>query len=207
LGPSSDIKIGVIIPTTYEAKIVGGSIKSKFKNMNVVVSGMGKIRAALAARGLLDKGCNLILLSGFCGGVRGLDIGDVVFASEVLEGDFDSKGLENGGSDDIHYHKHLCHKEIEGFGTIRLAPFVCQDRLLTKDEYKLRIKGEVLATDMESYGVLTALSGTETLACVMKVVSDVVSKKSADDFLNSVDRLAPVLNVAVMKTISRMMEG
>ena len=195
-------KAGLIVPTRFEWDAMREAIEAEFSALPVLVPGMGKVRAAIAARDLAAAmRCRHVILAGFCGGVRSLRVGDAVSASLAFEGDFDSGGLEGTGNhDDI-----LCHSvPIEIVEGINGVAFVCQDRLLKEDVYKDQIWHGTLATDMESYAAAVAVAGTESSFHVVKVVSDVVNQDSARDFKMAINGLAKKMTETTIEAIKKI---
>ena len=190
--------VGLLVPTEFEWMAMSDLIKQKFPDIPIRISGMGKVRAALAAADLSIKNlCETVLLTGFCGGVRGLRVGDTVTAGRVFEGDFSSSGLEKIG-DDIERH----FVDVKPLHGIEKIPFVCQDHILTRDEYANRITWGKLATDMESYGAACAVGSNLR---VIKVVSDIINPDSASDFKKAADRLGRKMALATINAIATIM--
>lgn len=193
--PSSgtEPKIGILVPTLWEQKCLSRSGPDVGYQ---AITGMGKVNAALsAARAILYEECDVILLVGFCGGLQGLEVGDVVFPNTVLEADFDAGTLEPSP------RIMMCGRAYQMPG--KIASFFTADRFV-KDPNELKAfsrlpKHALIAIEMEAWGVMQAcLRFGAHFECV-RVVSDIVGKNTEGDFLDSCRKLKPVLNDAVEK--------
>lgn len=160
----------VIIPSDFESKIV---TTEHYK------SGMGKINATSAAYSLICRGYDTITLSGFCGAIRGYKIGDIVRPTVFIEGDYDTRPLEN-------------YPNTIGRGNVLM---VSQDRFLTVNPYQF--KHAKIACDMESYAIASVCKSFGVKFECLKIVSDIVGVNSASDFLENCKRLGPKLNKLV----------
>jgi len=170
---SLNSKIGIIIPSKFESEMI---------KIPHHVSGMGKIRATCAVYDLVAKGYTEILLAGFCGGLLGCHVGDIIIPKLFVEGDYITEPLE----------KYPNQIQISDFGDI----MVSQDRFLKEQTYENFLPGKN-AVDMESYAVAYTCLKLGIKFNVVKIVSDIVGENSEKDFLESCKTLAHKLEEVI----------
>lgn len=163
--------IGIIVPSEFESKVITHPHH---------VSGMGKIKATCAVYDLV-KGYDEILLTGFCGGIKGVKVGDIVKPNTFIEGDYRIP---------LEEYPHWISR---GSG----CTMISQDEFLTYNYYDFPI--DEIVTDMESYAVAYTCRKLGIKFSVLKCVSDIVGSNSTKDFLDSCKSLAPKLNTAISK--------
>lgn len=175
-------ELGIIIPTQHESHIIKPS-----SSHAVLISGMGKVNSMIAASKLIASGFDKILLYGFCGGLRGLEPGDIVEPSEYIEGDFHAELLG-------HQYPNTIINEVHAPINYRRVSMVTQDRFLSEDIYERTIMTPVLACDMEAYAVAKlCLENSVTLYCV-RVVSDCADTEAIGNFIKPSDSVLDKLS-------------
>ena len=170
---------GIIIPSEFESKVI------KFPHH---VSNMGKINAACAVYDLVAKGFDRILLTGFCGGLDNVSIGEVIEPDTFIEGDYDVSPLEK-------YPNMIITPKVTGY------TMISQDKFLKENRYSFSVNK--CATDMESYAVAAVCLKLNVKFQVIKIVSDIVGNNSVDDFLDSCTKLAPKINDVIYEDLMR----
>lgn len=197
LSPSSNIKIGIIVPSSFEAKFVE---PSAYEGHELIISGMGKIQSTLAVA-LYYRKVDHFLLTGFCGGIRGCDKGDVLLPAKIIEGDYDKRPIE--------VYPRFMQMPMPMDTPLNIpvswATLVCQDRFLMENPYPWQ--DLVMATDMESYAVAYACEVLDIPCTIYKIVSDMVDGNAAKDFLESCTTLAPKLNELIRHSIKQITES
>ena len=177
-------------------------IPSKFENhslgLEAMVTGMGKINVVHKLTSYLEwNKVKVVILAGYCGGLRGLSVGDIVEPTILIEGDYNC--------DPIQKYPNLidyCHGKL--LPNSKRVAFVSQDRFLTYDPYMRTIRNKVLATDMESYAAAYICREYKVRFHCVKIVSDVVGSNSTSDFLGSCKSLNSLLKVTIKKAISEI---
>lgn len=162
---------------------------------------MGKLRASWTARTMSEEGCQAILLTGFAGGIAGLKKGDVVVATKVYEGDYNTTPLEE--------YPNSIECEPLPIRDSMQAEFVSQDRFLTQDVYledahhfKFSCSGSGVATDMESYAVAFAGRSLALPVFIVKIISDLVDNESEKDFLSACSKMSGRLNEVIGEAVN-----
>lgn len=184
LGWNGGLKVSknlIIVPSGYEDSGL------KFKTLQ---TGMGKVNCLVSFFQYISQHKNVknVLLTGFCGGLRRLRVGQIIEPSLLIQGDYDIRPLESYptysfGSRDRLFNFMVC-------------PMVSQDRFICKDIYK-DLKYRVLATDMESYALSIACSVFKKNLSIIKIVSDIVGKNSHRDFIRNSQRLTSKLSKVI----------
>jgi len=169
----SNQSIAIIIPSKFE---------SEFLSVPHHVSGMGKINVIHKIYELAKEGYDKIVLSGFCGGLKGVEIGEVVKPCLFVEGDYDVSPLEE-------YPHQLLQT-----GRLSCA-IISQDSFLKTNPYTFDFDKAV--TDMESYAFVDACLRLNIKYEVLKIVSDIVGENSEKDFLESCRKLASKLEKVI----------
>ena len=159
--------VGVIVPSEFESKVI---------KIPHEVSGMGKIAATAMAYSLVCRGVDKILLTGFCGSIRGYKIGEVVKPQMFIEGDYNTHPLEK-------------YPNVIG---VKHGVMISQDRFLVSNPYYF--KYPKIACDMESYAVAYVCKRFGMKFECIKIVSDIVGSNSTDDFLDNCKKYAPKLH-------------
>ena len=185
-------RIGIIVPTLMEQKCLP---RRGEKTAYQVISGMGKVNAALAtARAIMYEECDVVLLVGFCGGLEGFNIGDVVHPAMLVEADFDAGALEPSRSEKI---------ERAHFMPGRDATFLTMDRFLkTVDGFSMWSPRSIV--EMEAWGAAQACQRFGAQFESIRVVSDIVGSNNEGDFLDACKKLGPILSEAVDESIKNI---
>ena len=167
----------IVVPSEFESKVITHPHH---------VSGMGKINVIHKVYELVNKGYDKIALSGFCGGLKGVKIGEVVKPCLFVEGDYDVSPLED-------YPNQLLQK-----GRLSCA-MISQDRFLKTNPYTFDFDKAV--TDMESYAFVYSCLRLNVKYEVVKIVSDIVGSNSHVDFLESCNKYSGLLNELIGEII------
>lgn len=187
-------RIGIIVPTLLEQKCLS---RHGEKVDYQVISGMGKVNAALAAaRAILYEECDVVLLVGFCGGGGEFEIGDVVHPAMLVEADFDAGTLEPPRSEKIE-RAHV----MPGYN----ATFLTIDKFL-KCIDGLSMWSLRSIVEMEAWGALQACRRFGAQFESIRVVSDIVGANTEGDFLEACKKLGPVLAGAVDQAVKSIRE-
>ena len=189
MNPLSKSKSCVVIPTEYEYDALDINLVSKYP---ITISGMGKVNIAIKTLEMFYKhGFNRILLLGFCGALFKHKIGDTVYPSHLIEGDYSepNDNLINFRSG-IHFFGHYKPQNANE------TTIISQDHFLTENPYKFII-GNPVCTDMESHAFAVTCERVGIASSIVRVVSDIVGEKSAEDFFHSCKKYAPELNAII----------
>lgn len=172
--------VHVLIPSKFESKVV------EFSHLQC---GMGKINAIFGVYQLhrVERATH-ILLSGFCGGISGVSVGDIVSPNFIVENDFDARPLEED------QHIMLFESSLEAPITM-----LTQDKFMQENLYQGR--DARVCVDMESYAVACACRQLGIKLKIVKIVSDIVGQDSAKSFTDSCQSLAPTLNQLIEDVI------
>lgn len=197
--PSFNFKNPIILaPSREEALVLD-------KTQNLYHCGMGKLRAAAACERLVQRhGADFVLLTGFCGGLENCEVGDVVQACKIIEGDFDARPLEGYP----HFVVSQPYNLAPPFRSYQLATFFCQDRFLTSNPYVAMTEHEIVSvTDMESYAVATTCKALNVPYAVVKIVSDMADGHAPEDFSKALLSLGKQLLKVVEDAQLRLAHG
>ena len=181
----------IICPSEYEYKILKG-FKSYKHNVLVVESGMGKIKMAWCLHELIqmvefERQNPEFILSGFCGGLSGYKVGDVVSPLTFIQGD---------------YHGLDTSEVINKLGAKPFEAIISQDSFLESNPYAIDYRNyKYLSTDMESYTFAYFCQKSNITYKVVKIISDLVDNKAKEDFALSCNKLSSKLKNTVIKLI------
>ncbi len=193
--------IGIICPSAFEYKALSKAL-FKDKRVDVVLSGMGKVRALHAASKLHKKHSSLqwILLIGFAGGLTpDLKVGDLIEPSEFVEQDYCAEPFEK-------FPNKISIKTPSLVRSSKRSIILTQDRFLTENPYaksKKPKKVKSIACDMESYAVAYFCKTEKIKFKVIKLISDSADKNADHDFLKACTKLAPKLNQVVLSAVAK----
>ena len=171
----------IIVPSGYEDSGL------KFKTLQ---TGMGKVNCLVSFFQYISQHKNVknVLLTGFCGGLRGLLPGQIMEPSILIQGDYDVRPLET--------YPRYSYASASNLFQFNVCPFVSQDRFLYNDPYK-DISYNTLATDMESYALSIACFRFKVNLSIIKIVSDVVGENSHKDFIKNSKKFTPKLSKVI----------
>lgn len=171
----------VIVPSKFESKLL---------TVPHHVSGMGKIKATCAVYDLVAKGADKILLTGFCGGISRVKVGDIVTTIGVREWDYNfPKELES----ELHI---IETKPVDG---LIKCFMLSQDSFMT--HYSGRLNNISYVVDMECYAAAYACQHLNIPFSCVKIISDMVGSNSSKDFLESCVKFAPKLNEVISENL------
>jgi len=160
--------------------IIPSKIESEFIEIPHYVSGMGKINTVCAVYDLHKLGARDIILSGFCGGIKGYSVGDIVRPSTIIEGDYSNP-----------FEPYPNRIEI---GT-NIEIMISQDNFLETNPYEHY--SHMMATDMESYAFVYTCNKLGIKPTIVKIVSDIVGENKPKDFIDSCESLSSKLETVL----------
>ena len=156
------------------------------KSFPLIVCGIGKVNAALAAGRLLERGASRIFNAGLCGAVSSsLKIGGCVTVSECVQYDFDLSAL----GDERGHVPNLSGARLklgsEKLASLRLPSAVCAsgDRFSDSEEDKallLELGADVREMELAAVAQACELYGAEGLS--VKCVSNVTGSRSSRSY-------------------------
>lgn len=178
-----------------------------------VLCGIGMVNSAAAAT-WLAKDCDIIINTGFSGGLWGCDAGDVVAGEQYIEHDFDLTGIgyEPGMKPDqasvyecdYALMNHFCNvaPEIKSGVMASGDHFVCSD----EESAKIRRLWNAMACDMESAAAayVANLAGKRFIA--IRQISDNADSSAAEDYNESKDQCNKSAFEIVAEGIERLNE-
>ncbi len=190
--------IGVICPSIFEYKALS-RVKFPKKNVTLVKSGMGKVRALDACHVLArQRRLEAILLVGFAGSLTdSLKIGDVIEPNVFIEQDYNAEPFEK--------FPNRIEKKGKLLAESHQAAMLTQDRFLTENPYRgtaYEKRYKKLACDMESYAVAYFCRLYRVRYSVVKLISDTADPQADHDFLKACRQLSPKLNRVVSQAVS-----
>lgn len=150
----------------------------------LIISGVGKARAAMAAFYLIQTHqCTDILNIGAAGALHAdLNYGAVVTVAEIFEGD--RPILTTGGT------RTLPAVPVEGYISKKLYS---SDRAIVNEEERNSAAEVADMADMEAAGIAQALQVTKTKGHFLKIVSDIPGDESHRDIIEAIRSLSPIL--------------
>jgi adenosylhomocysteine nucleosidase len=191
---------GVVCPSVFEYRALDKKALAK-KNVRLVLSGMGKLRAMHACARLHREhpGLERILLVGFCGGLTAnLKVGTPVEPSVFVEQDYYAEPFEK-------FPNVIRKKGARLLGGSVDAVMLTQDRFLTENPHArgpYAKKFKKVACDMESYAVAYYCTENRIPFSVVKLVSDSADSSADHDFLRACRALSPKLNRTVQTAVA-----
>ncbi|MFT5207421.1 MAG: nucleoside phosphorylase [Candidatus Omnitrophota bacterium] len=196
--------IGIICPSTFEFDHL--NIVNQDADIDIICSGMGKVRAALACHHLVNRNTQLdyILLIGFAGALSPtLAIGDLIEPTNFIEQDYNAEPLESFPNRVKRAPFKKLHSEAKD------AVMLTQDRFLTHNPYTDLASQpgyESIACDMESYAVAYCSQELKIPFSALKFISDNADSDADHDFLGNCERLAPKFNATVNEAIQTIQQ-
>jgi nucleoside phosphorylase len=188
--------IGVICPSQFEYEFLEPAELER-QGARVVVSGMGKVRAASACGRLHSARPDLraILLVGFAGGLTpNLRTGDVVEPDVLIEQDYNAEPFEE-------FPNVIRRADGKLLAESVTAAMLTQDRFLKENPYRdgpYAREFPRLACDMESYAVAHYCREAGLGCGIVKLISDAADAAADRDFLKACRELAPALRAAAL---------
>ncbi|HXV18770.1 MAG TPA: 5'-methylthioadenosine/S-adenosylhomocysteine nucleosidase [Candidatus Omnitrophota bacterium] len=193
--------IGIICPSQFEYEVLSRAHLTR-KGDHLVLSGMGKLRAAHACHRLArDHDVKWILLIGYAGGLSNLSVGDVMEPDTFIEQDYFAEPFEK--------FPNILSKEDPKrlLGSSKSGLMLTQDRFLTSNPYKdseYAKKYPRIACDMESYAVAHFCRESGLPYSVVKLISDSADANADHDFLKACRELAPLLNDTALDCLEKI---
>lgn len=167
------------------------------KRVAITHCGVGKVFAALCAEAMIIKYYpSLIINTGVGGGiVKGISVGDIVFADKLVQHDMDTsalgdpKGLISGINVVYFETEHRCEeivrKATEDFAlNLHIGTVASGDKFVATDAEKVRIRDEFGAAlcEMEGAAIAQVAYVNSTPCCVIRAVSDSADEGSSMDY-------------------------
>ena len=183
-----------------DLKIFTGTINNKF--VILAQSGVGKVNAALNTQYIIDTfKPDIIINTGVAGGIAdGLDVGDIVIGTYLVQHDFDvtvlgyARGYMCTGEDKDKPTKFYCDKElVEKFQSslqqnmpakkIHQGVIASGDKFISGKEIKKEINEYfgALAVEMEGCAVAQVTTRNKIPFVLTRAISDLADSKSAED--------------------------
>ena len=183
-----------------DLKIFTGTINNKF--VILAQSGVGKVNAALNTQYIIDTfKPDIIINTGVAGGIAdGLDVGDIVIGTYLVQHDFDvtvlgyARGYMCTGEDKDKPTKFYCDKElVEKFQSslqqnmpakkIHQGVIASGDKFISGKEIKKEINEYfgALAVEMEGCAVAQVATRNKIPFVLTRAISDLADSKSAED--------------------------
>ncbi|MCG3176404.1 MAG: 5'-methylthioadenosine/S-adenosylhomocysteine nucleosidase [Candidatus Omnitrophica bacterium] len=195
--------VAVLCPSRYEYAALDRARLAE-RGVTVLLSGMGKVRAAIGCHRLtaLRPGLKHIVLVGFAGGLTAsLGVGDVVEPLEVIEQDYCAEPFEE-------FPNSIRRKGGRLLGSVSVdALMLTQDRFLTENPHRggpLERRHPRISCDMESYAVAAFCRETGLGCSIIKIVSDSADANADHDFLKACRELSPKLNRIVQEAVEKL---
>jgi nucleoside phosphorylase len=198
------------LPGDWRERVVSGTVfyVGKFEDWDVAVVevGSGNVpAAAITERGIREFGAEVALFVGVAGGMKDVEIGDVVVASKVYgyEGGKDEQDKFRSRADLHHsahaieqraravmkrdlWHRRLDRKVISGTPKLLVGPIAAGEKIVastrsTTAQFLIANYGDTLAVEMEGRGFLEAVHINQIVGGVVRGISDLLSEKSISD--------------------------
>ena len=182
-----------------DLKIFTGTINDKF--IVLAQSGVGKVNAALNTQYIIDTyKPNIIINTGVAGGIAdGLDVGDIIIGTYLVQHDFDvtvlgyARGYMCTGIEKDKPTKYYCDKElINKFQTsleknmpsnkIHQGIIASGDKFISGKEIKKEINEYfgALAVEMEGCAVAQVSTRNKIPFIITRAISDLADGKTAE---------------------------
>ena len=182
-----------------DLKIFTGTINNKF--IILAQSGVGKVNAALTTQYIIDIfKPNIIINTGVAGGIAdGIDVGDIVIGTYLVQYDFDvtalgyARGYMITGEEKDKPTKYYCDKQlIEKFQTsleknmpkekIHQGIIASGDKFLSGMEIKKEINDYfgAIAVEMEGCAIAQVATRNKIPFVVTRAISDLADGKVAE---------------------------
>ncbi len=158
-----------------ELKTDYGVLKLRF-----ILSGIGKINAALAAQKLISDGAEIILNSGLSGGISGIARGEMMVGKTFMEHDFDLRcfgyklGEKPGQKSIYEGSEKLNEIVIKKYPQIKEGAVVTGDSFVNDSELRDILKNEfsAMSCDMESAAIAYICDESKTPFMALRRISD-----------------------------------
>ena len=172
------------------------------KEIVATTSGLGKVMAAATTQMLIDRfQADLVLNFGSCGALDpGLVIGDLVFASQVIEYDFTSEHKAVPTTD---CDAFLLSELSRCFPELKVGPLASADRNADTVEIRASLfnRYQALAADWEGASIVGVARRMGIPALVLRGVTDVGDEDLASEYESNFQAVLPqVAKVAEQMT-------
>ncbi|MFQ5647017.1 MAG: hypothetical protein ACE5GM_08815 [bacterium] len=178
------------------------------KTMALVISGMGKVKAAASTQWLIDRfSPRWVFNFGCAGGVRtGLEAGDMFLSELAVEYDYlNSEGTVPAVKGD----PRILKTAVDFFPDIRLGIMATGDQngITFKHKKELRDKYRADCCDWESAAVMRVAADAEIPAAAFRVISDVSGQGQQAvlrEFKLNIDQVLPPAASTFLNLLSRL---
>ncbi len=153
--------------------------KQRFENIDVIITGVGKVNAAMVlAEYLTNHAVEAIYNLGFSGATQPYEVGDLVLVNTTSYHDFDLSlfGYEKGQVPG-YPHQFISDQKLMGQVKHKL-PQIKEGHLYTGDYFKTEHKGEPCILDMEGAALYQVAHKKHIPIISIKVVSDVMGMEN-----------------------------
>ena len=145
-----------------------------------ILSGIGKINAALAAQSLISEGANIILNAGLSGGISGISRGEIMVGKTFMEHDFDLRCFgyklgEKPGQKSIYEASQKLNKIVmDKYQGIKCGPVVTGDSFVSDSALRDILKNEfgAMSCDMETAAIAYICDESKTPFMSIRKISD-----------------------------------
>lgn len=189
-------KLGAVRKDFYsrEGHFYTVQLKDKIVELYSVLCGIGMVNAAAATTYLVDLGCEIIINTGYSGGISKVRAGQVVVGTKFIEHDFDLTGIgykefEKPEQDYVYgADEQLSGLALEAFADAKECVMLSGDRFISSTADKNRFTemfDMAVCCDMETAAIayVCSLAGVKYLS--VRLVSDTASDDSAEEYLDS----------------------
>lgn len=189
-------KLGAVRRDFYsrEGHFYTVGLKDKTVEFYTVLCGIGMVNAAAATTYLAGLGCEIIVNTGYSGGISGVRAGQIVVGTKFIEHDFDLTGIgykefQKPEQDYVYTaDSQLSKLALEAFAGAKECVMLSGDRFISSTADKERFTQMfdcAVCCDMETAAIayVCSLAGIKYLS--VRIVSDTASDDSAGEYLDS----------------------
>ena len=171
-------------------------LKEKTVEVYAVLSGIGMVNASAATMYLVNLGCEIIINTGYSGGISGVRAGQVVVGTKFIEHDFDLTGIgykefEKPEQEYIYGADiELSKAALQAFDGATECVMLSGDRFISstadKERFTKMFDGAVCC-DMETAAVAYVCELADVKYVSVRLVSDTASDDSAGEYMDSLN--------------------
>lgn len=179
-----------------EGHLYSVQLKDKKVEVYTVLCGIGMVNAAAATMYLVDSGCEIILNTGYSGGISGVRAGQVIVGTKFIEHDFDLTGIgykefEKPEQDYIYgADDALSELALENFAGAVKCVMLSGDRFVSSTADKERFTkmfDMAVCCDMETAAIAYVCSLAKAKYLSVRLVSDTAGDDSAGEYMDSLN--------------------
>ncbi len=170
------------------------NLNGKTFELYTVLSGIGMVNAAAAAMNLVNMGCEIILNTGYSGGISGVSAGQIVIGTKFIEHDFDLTGIgykefEKPEQEYVYEaNSQLAQIALGAFAGAVECVMLSGDRFISSNADKERFTKMfdcAVCCDMETAAIAYVCALAKVKYLSVRIVSDTASDDSADEYKES----------------------